>query len=61
MKKNEMEERIAKLEQICELQQRLIDKLATATFGHQKVITALAQLAGVELQQRPAPPAPPTN
>jgi uncharacterized coiled-coil protein SlyX len=55
------ESRIAKLERIFALQQALIDKLSLATFGHQKVITALAQLAGVELEQQPAPPAPATN
>lgn len=55
------ESRIAKLEQIFMLQQALIDRLSTAVFGHQKVIEALAHLAGVELATSPAPPAPPTN
>lgn len=52
------ETRLAHLENICGIQQALIDKLYTAILGHQYAVEALALAAGIELQQQPAPRAP---
>jgi uncharacterized coiled-coil protein SlyX len=52
--KDELTERVERLEKICTLQQRLIDQLGAAAICHQREIEALA---GVEVQQ-PAQAAP---
>jgi uncharacterized coiled-coil protein SlyX len=61
MENESVEGRLARLETVWQLQQVLLDKLAIAVGGHQCVVEALAQLAGVELTNSPAPPAPPAN
>jgi uncharacterized coiled-coil protein SlyX len=42
------DERLARLERVLVLQQKLIDKLSVALKGHQKILVAWAQLAGIE-------------
>ena len=60
MSNTKLEARVTRLENVCALQQQLIDLLGTATRGHQATIEALASLAGVEWQQQqhPVPRAP---
>lgn len=48
------EARLAHLENICALQQALIDRLSVAVLGHQYAVELLALAAGIELQQQPA-------
>jgi hypothetical protein len=52
------EARLTHLEKVCGLQQQIIDRLHVAILGHQYAVEALALVAGIELQQRPAPNAP---
>ena len=61
METETFESRIAKLERIFVLQQQLIDKLSVATFGHQRVIEALATLLHIEIAEQPAPRAGSAN
>jgi uncharacterized coiled-coil protein SlyX len=52
-------EHLARLERVMVLQQKMIDRLSVAVTGHQKILEAWSQAAGIEPE--PAPPAPPIN
>ena len=58
---NELESRVARLERVCGLQQRLIDTLGSAVLSQQAAIEALIFGAGIELQPQPAQRAPRSN
>jgi uncharacterized coiled-coil protein SlyX len=61
MDNESVEGRLARLETVWQLQQALMDRLAAAVGGHQRVVEVLAALAGLELTNSLAPPAPPAN
>jgi uncharacterized coiled-coil protein SlyX len=53
------DERLARLECALGVQAKMIEKLTTAVKGHQKILAAWAQLAGIEPE--PEQPARPRN
>jgi uncharacterized coiled-coil protein SlyX len=55
---NELESRVAHLENVCALQQQMIDMLGAAVLSQQASIETLVFKAGKELQPQPAPRAP---